>query len=74
MDYGFLGYKTKELMKKTKGGKFARKVVRNQLKKQYAQMTHSGPSAIAEEKLAPRRERRALARANKVEFEPVLNM
>lgn len=72
MSNDFLSYFTKEEMKKTKGGKFARKVVRNRLKKEHAKMSNTGSSEIAEMKLASRRERRAEARS-KERFEPVYN-
>lgn len=73
MDYGFVQYKTAEVMRTTKCGKIARPVVRNLLKREYASMIKSGPSPLAELKLESRRERRANAKANKIKFYPQLN-
>lgn len=73
MDYGFVQYKTAEVMRTTKAGKIARPIVRNLLKREYAKMIHSEPSPLAELKLESRSERRAKARANKEKFKPNYN-
>lgn len=65
----YIKYFTKKQMENTNGSKLARRIVRRRLRDEQHESNRGGPSTYAG--IPSRKERRALARKNRVPFEPL---